>query len=70
VGEPVRLILRTDDGEHCFAVDAFRVEKRIMPGRATELELVPDRTGRFPFYCCLETAAAAARERGEIVVTE
>lgn len=53
-GETVRLILTTADVEHCFAVDELRVEKRIVPGRATELDLTPDRPGTYRFYCCLE----------------
>jgi len=69
-GEPVRVVLTSGDGEHCFAVDALRIEKRIQPGRATSFDFTPDRTGTFPFYCCLETGPAAEKERGEIVVSE
>jgi heme/copper-type cytochrome/quinol oxidase subunit 2 len=32
-GEPVRLRLTTEDEEHCLAVDAFRIEKRVLPGK-------------------------------------
>ena len=45
--------------EHCFAIDALRIEKRIVPGRTTTLDLTPDRAGVFPFYCCLESGEAA-----------
>ncbi len=31
-GETTRLVLSSADGEHCFAIDALRVEKRIVPG--------------------------------------
>ncbi|HYR62664.1 MAG TPA: cupredoxin domain-containing protein, partial [Actinomycetota bacterium] len=34
-GEAVHLRLTSRDQEHCFAVDAFRIEKRIVPGRTT-----------------------------------
>src|SRR5262249_32211464 len=54
-GETMRLVLTTSDVEHCFAVDELRVEKRIVPGRATELDLTPDRAGNYRFYCCLES---------------
>jgi len=54
-GETIRLVLTTSDVEHCFAVDELRVEKRIVPGRATELDLTPDRPGNYRFYCCLES---------------
>lgn len=67
-GETVRLLLRTADDEHCFAVDAFRVEKRIVPGKPTTLDLTPDRTGSFPFYCCLEPDRESMR--GRLVVAE
>ena len=69
-GEPVRIVLTSADGPHCFAVDAFRVEKRILPSRETTIDLSPEEGGTFPFYCCLEKGAASERERGEIVVTE
>ena len=69
-GETVRLLLGTADGEHCFAVDAFRIEKRILPGRTTTVDLTPDRVGAFPFYCCLESGQAAEVERGRLIVTE
>ena len=69
-GESLRLQLSSSDSEHCFALEAFRVEKRILPGKTTTVDLVPDRTGTFPFYCCLETGAAADREHGRLVVTE
>ena len=67
-GESARLLLKTADVEHCFAVDAFRVEKRVVPGRATTLDLTPDRAGSFPFYCCLESDNAA--QRGKLVIAE
>ncbi len=69
-GETAHLVLSSTDGEHCFAIDAFRIEKRVLPGRPTQLDFVPDRAGTFPFYCCLESGAAASTERGEVAVTE
>jgi heme/copper-type cytochrome/quinol oxidase subunit 2 len=69
-GETARFVLSSADVEHCFAIDALRIEKRIVPGRPTRFDLTPDRTGVFPFYCCLESGAAAERERGEIEVVE
>ena len=69
-GETARLVLSSGDGEHCFAIDALRIEKRVASGRPTRLELTPERAGSFSFYCCLETGKQAERERGELVVTE
>jgi len=69
-GESVSLVLSSADAEHCFAIDTLRIEKRIVPGRTTTLDLTPDRTGVFAFYCCLESGDAAAVERGQLTVTE
>jgi len=69
-GETTHLTLTSEDGEHCFAIDALRIEKRVASGRPTKLELSPERAGTLAFYCCLETGAQAEREKGELVVTE
>ncbi len=67
-GETLRLVLTTADEEHCFAVDALRIEKRIVPGKATEVDLTAEKAGSLPFYCCLEPSREALR--GRIIVTE
>jgi len=67
-GEPVRLSISSADGDHCFALDAFRVEKRVTPARPAIVDLVPDRTGTFPFYDCL--APEGESRTGQLVVTE
>jgi heme/copper-type cytochrome/quinol oxidase subunit 2 len=69
-GETTRLTLTSEDGEHCFAIDALRIEKRVASGRPTKLELTPERAGTLAFYCCLETGKQAELERGELVVSE
>ena len=69
-GETARLLLSAAEGEHCFAIDAFRVEKRVVAGRPTRLEFAPGQTGVFAFYCCLESGDEARVERGELTVTE
>jgi heme/copper-type cytochrome/quinol oxidase subunit 2 len=69
-GETARLVISSGDGEHCFAIDALRIEKRVRSGQPTRLELTPERAGTFVFYCCLESGQQAERERGELVVSE
>jgi heme/copper-type cytochrome/quinol oxidase subunit 2 len=69
-GETLHLHLESRDDEHCFAMEAFRIEKRVVRGRTTAVDVTPDRTGTFPFYCCLESGKAAERERGKLVVGE
>jgi heme/copper-type cytochrome/quinol oxidase subunit 2 len=67
-GDSLRLLVRSEDGEHCFAIDALRVEKRVTPGRTSTVELSLDRAGEFPYYCCLEPENAALR--GRLLVSE
>jgi heme/copper-type cytochrome/quinol oxidase subunit 2 len=67
-GEPARLVLKTADVEHCFALDDFRIEKRIVPGKATTLDFTPDKAGTYAFYCCLEPDAPAMK--GKLIVAE
>ncbi len=67
-GETTRISLRTSDEEHCFAVDALRIEKRIQPGKVTAFDLTPDKAGSFAIYCCLEPGNEAMR--GRLIVAE
>ena len=69
-GEMTRLSITSEDGEHCFAVDGMRIEKRIVKDKTMRLELSAERAGSFPFYCCLESGKQAELERGELVVSE
>ena len=69
-GEAIHFRLTSRDQEHCFAIDAFRIEKRIVPGRTTAVDLTPEKAGTFPYYCCLESGAAAETERGRLVISE
>ena len=68
-GEPVRLSLTSADGEHCFAVDAFRIEKRVVAGRPSVVDLTPDRAGTFAIYDCLADPGGETRA-GKLVVAE
>ena len=69
-GELVHVVLSSADGEHCFAVDELRIEKRIVPGRETRFDFTPERIGAFVFQCCLESGDALATERGQLSVVE
>lgn len=67
-GDSVRIVLRTTRGEQCFAVDELRIEKRLLPGRDTLVELTPERVGSFAFYSCLEPDNDALR--GRLIIAE
>ena len=67
-GDTLRLRVTTADEEHCFALDEFRIEKRVVPGKSVLIELTPDRAGSFRFHCCLEDPRTGPR--GQLVVAE
>jgi heme/copper-type cytochrome/quinol oxidase subunit 2 len=68
VGEGVRVILTAADGDHCFAIDPLRIERRVKQGETAIIELNFDRPGTMLYYCCLENDPTT--HRGEIVIRE
>ena len=69
-GEPVTLVLHTEDFAHGFSVPDFNLRADLVPGRSIEVTFTPDRAGRFVFLCdnfCGEDHDAMT---GFLVVTE
>ena len=64
----VTLIVRSEDTAHSFAIDAYRIARRVPAGGSTSFEFRADRPGRFPFYCSLTGEPGHRAERGELVV--
>ena len=58
-GDAIVIEVRSSSDEHCFAIDALRVEKQVRADRPAIVELTLTEAGRFPFYCCVETGRAA-----------
>jgi cytochrome c oxidase subunit 2 len=52
VGEPVRLLVRSDDGVHGFAVERLGINREIpRGGTAVTIDFVATEAGRFPIVC-------------------
>ena len=64
----VKLTVRSEDIVHGFAIDAYRIVKRIPSGGATTFEFRADQAGTFPFYCNLTGEPGHQMERGELIV--
>lgn len=65
----VVVTLDAGDTPHAFAVDAYRVAKRVEPGKSLRFEFRADTVGTFPYYCSLTGADGRPHdERGELVV--
>jgi heme/copper-type cytochrome/quinol oxidase subunit 2 len=64
----VTIDLRTADIAHSLTIDAYRISKRVSPGRPVTFEFRADRAGTFPFYCNLQIEDGCRQMRGELVV--
>jgi len=64
----VKITLRSEDRPYSFAIDAYRIVKRVAGGQAISFEFRADRAGTFEFYCNLSSDAACADMRGTLVV--
>jgi heme/copper-type cytochrome/quinol oxidase subunit 2 len=49
----VKITLRSDDVPVSFAIDAYRIVKRVAGGTSVTFEFRADQPGTFPFYCNL-----------------
>ena len=68
--EPIQAVVRIEPGARTkIAYRAKNLSARTTTGQAV-FNVTPDKAGSFPFYCCLETGAAADKQRGRLIVTE
>ena len=70
VNKPVRVLLRSTDVNHQFAVPQFRVKMDLVPGMVTYFWLTPTRTGEFDVLCEQLCGMAHFAMRGRVVVDE
>jgi hypothetical protein len=57
----VRVTLKSEDRAYSFAIDAYRIIKRVGPGQSIVFDFRADQAGTFPFYCNL-TSDPACRD--------
>jgi cytochrome c oxidase subunit 2 len=70
VNKPVKVLMRSTDVNHQFAVPQFRVKMDMVPGMVTYFWLIPTRTGRFDVLCEQLCGMAHFAMRGRVVVDE
>jgi nitrosocyanin len=66
-GDLVKLTLESKDIGHSFAIDEYRIVRRIPAGASTTFEFRADRAGTFRFYCNLSDGNHGPME-GQLVV--
>jgi len=70
LGKPVKLLLRSKDVLHDFAVAEIRVKMDMVPGMLTYVWFTPTRTGRFDILCEELCGIGHFTMRGRVVVDD
>lgn len=65
----VRVTLKSEDRPHSFAIDAYRIAKRVGGGQTITFEFRADQAGTFTFYCNMTSDPACRDMKGTLVVT-
>jgi cytochrome c oxidase subunit 2 len=68
MGQPVRLVMTSQDVIHDVSVPAFRVKQDVLPGRYTDLWFTPTLPGTFNLFCAEYCGTDHSRMGGVIVV--
>jgi cytochrome c oxidase subunit 2 len=68
LGQPVQLIMTSQDAIHSFFVPAFRLKQDVLPGRYTSLWFTPTQLGVFPLFCAEYCGSEHSMMEGRIVV--
>lgn len=70
LGQPVKLVIASEDVIHSFYVPAFRVKQDAVPGRYTTLWFEATKTGRFHMFCAEYCGTQHSGMIGRLVVLE
>ncbi len=70
IGKPVKVLLRSIDVLHDFAVPQFRVKMDLVPGLVTYVWFTPTRAGKFDLLCEELCGVAHFTMRGKVVTEE
>lgn len=68
VGQPVKLVMISQDVIHAFYVPEFRVQRHVEPGRYTQMWFTPTQTGRFHLFCNMYCGAQHSEMGGWVYV--
>jgi cytochrome c oxidase subunit 2 len=68
VGQPVRLLMTSQDVIHSFFVPAFRLKADVVPGRYTTLSFTPTEAGEFHLMCSEYCGTDHAAMGGRVIV--
>ena len=69
-GEPVVLVVSSQDREHGFNLRGFGIRANVNPGGAVRIRFTPNKTGKFAFSCDVFCGEGHEDMTGTMVVTE
>lgn len=70
LGQPVKLLMATEDVIHSFYIPAFRIKADVVPGRYTSMWFTPTKVGRYHLFCAEYCGTKHSAMIGEVVVME
>lgn len=68
LGQPVRLVMTSQDVIHSFYVPAFRIKQDVLPGRYTQMWFTATQPGTFELFCAEYCGTDHSRMGGKVVV--
>ncbi|HEV8379380.1 MAG TPA: cytochrome c oxidase subunit II, partial [Tepidisphaeraceae bacterium] len=70
IGQPVRLLLASQDVIHSFYIPAFRVKQDAVPGRYAIIWFQPDKIGEYHLFCAEYCGTQHSKMIGRVVVMD
>jgi cytochrome c oxidase subunit 2 len=70
VGQPVKLLLASEDVIHSFYIPAFRIKRDVLPGRYTTVWFEASRIGEYHLFCAEYCGTEHSLMRGQVIVME
>ena len=68
VGQPVRLLLSSEDVIHSVFIPDFRVKQDVVPGKQVSTWFTPTKTGEYPLFCAQYCGSAHSQMIGRVMV--
>ncbi len=69
-GEPVKLVVTSEDVNHGLAIDEFNLDLRVPAKQTKTLDFTPDKAGAFTIYCSVVCGDGHPEMTGELIVTD
>ncbi len=69
-GEPVVLVVSSQDRKHGLNLRGFGIRAEVNPGETTRIRFAPNKTGKFTFSCDVFCGEGHEDMTGTVVVTE